>query len=119
MITGVHTVLYAKDATAARSFFKDILGFPSVDAGDGWLIFALPPGELAAHPTGEPAEDGRPELYLMCDDVHKTVADLRTKGVEFTQPVSDQGWGLITRLRVPGAGEIGLYQPKHPTPTPM
>ncbi len=117
MITGVHTVIYANDATAARSFFKDILGFPSVDAGDGWLIIALPPGELAAHPTGKPAEDGRPELYLMCDDVHKTVGELERRGVEFTQPVLDQGWGLLTRLRVPGAGEIGLYQPKHPTLT--
>lgn len=115
MITGVHTIIYATDATATRAFFKDVLGFPCVDAHDGWLIFALPPGELAAHPTDEPAESGRPELYLMCDDVHRTVAELKRKGVEFIQPVSDQGYGLLTTLRVPGAGEIGLYQPTHPT----
>ena len=79
------------------------------------MIFALPPGELTAHPTDDPAENGRHELYLMCDDVHATVADLKRKGVEFTQPISDQGYGLVTTLRVPGAGEIGLYEPRHPT----
>ena len=96
MISGVHTIIYASDASAARAFFKDVLGFPNVDAGDGWLIFALPPGELAAHPTDEPQENRRHEFYLMCDDVHKTVADLKRKGVEFPQPISDQGYGLVT-----------------------
>ena len=117
MITGIHAITYATDAAAARAFFKDVLGFPNVDAGDGWLIFALPPGELAAHPTDEPEQSGRLELYLMCDDVHATVAELERKGVTFTQPVSDQGWGLLTKLQVPGAGEIGLYQPRHAVPT--
>ena len=117
MITGTHTVMYATDATAARAFFRDVLGLPNVDAGEGWLIFALPPSELAAHPTDAPADSGRPELYLMCDDVYETVAELEAKGVEFTQPVSDQGWGLLTTLRVPGAGDLDLYQPRHPIPT--
>lgn len=116
MITGAHTIIYANDAAAARAFFKDVLGFPSVDAGGGWLIFALPPGELAAHPSDAPAENGRHELYLTCDDVKATVAELEGKGVKFTKPISDQGWGLLTALRVPGAGEIGLYQPRHALP---
>ncbi len=91
--------------------FRDVLNFPWVDARDGWLIFKLPPGELASHPdeTG-----GRHELYLMCDDVNATVAELKAKGVEFTSDVTDQGWGLLTSFRVPGAGELGLYQPRHP-----
>ncbi len=115
MINGVHAVVFAPDAEATRAFFRDVLGFPFADAGGGWLIFALPPAELAAHPT-----DGTPshELYLMCDDVHATVAELTAKGVEFTEPVSDQGFGLMTAFRIPGGGEIGLYEPRHPTPAP-
>jgi len=92
-----------------------VLGFAHVDAGGGWLIFALPPADLAAHPTDEQGA-GRHELYFTCDDLEQTVADLKAKGVEFTQPVSDQGWGVVTALRVPGVGEIGLYQPKSPVP---
>lgn len=118
MITGAHTVMYAGDAEAARAFFKDVLGFSNVDAGDGWLIFALPPGELAMHPIDAAKEEERHELYLMCDDVHKTVDELKRKGVEFTRPILTQPWGLLTTLRVPGAGELGLYQPRHPVPTP-
>jgi predicted enzyme related to lactoylglutathione lyase len=122
MITGIHLITYAKDADKARAFFKDVLGLPSVDAGRGWLIFALPPAEIAAHPTDAADSEqaasagGQPrcELYLMCDDVKRTIDDLKRKGVEFTSPVSEQPWGLLTTLRVPGAGEIGLYQPKHP-----
>lgn len=115
MINGIHAIVYSRDAERARAFFRDTLRFSSIDAGHGWLIFALPPAELAAHP----AEDhGRHELYLMCDDVHATVAELKSKGVEFTGPVSDQGWGLLTRLRIPGGGEMGLYQPRHPTVIP-
>ena len=115
MITGVHAIIYTEDAPAARSFFRDVLGFSSVDAGRGWLIFALPPAEVAAHPA-EPGDgdSGRHELYFMCDDVNKTVAELKRKGVEFTKPVSDRGWGLLTSLKIPGGGEIGLYQPRHP-----
>ena len=112
MIDGVHTILFAEDAEAARAFFRDVLGLDAVDAGDGWLIFALPPGELACHP----ASDVRHELFLMCRDVHAAVAALEAKGVEFTAPVTDEGWGLITRLRIPGGGEIGLYEPRHRSP---
>ena len=112
MITGAHTILYSRDADADRAFFRDVLGFHSVDAGGGWLIFALPPAELAAHPddTG-----GRHELYLMCDDISSTVDELRAKGAEIGD-VTDAGWGLLTSIRLPGGGELGLYEPRHPVP---
>src|SRR5918992_1567069 len=113
MITGAHAVVFSRDADALRAFFRDVLGFPSVDAGGGWLIFALPSAELAAHPA---EEDGRHELYLMCDDVHATVAELEGKGVEFSRPVTDEGFGLMTAINPPGGGELGLYEPRHPTP---
>jgi len=113
MITGVHAVLFTTDAEEDRAFFRDVLELPSVDAGGGWLIFALPPGELAAHPADE---GGRHELYLMCDDVHATIDELKAKGVEFSGPVSDEGFGLMTTIRLPGGGELGLYEPRHPTP---
>jgi catechol 2,3-dioxygenase-like lactoylglutathione lyase family enzyme len=119
MIAAVHTILYAHDAEAARAFFRDALGMESVDAGDGWLIFALPPAELACHPgPGRIAgrEEGRAELFLMCTDVEATCTRLEAAGVEFTQPVTDQGYGLVTRLRVPGYGELGLYEPRHASP---
>ncbi|HYZ00434.1 MAG TPA: VOC family protein [Candidatus Binatia bacterium] len=120
MIAGVHTILYAHDADKARAFFRDVLGMPNVDAdGGGWLIFQLPPGELACHPGPglvEGREEGRTELFLMCHDVESTRRDLEAKGVEFVEPVSDEGYGLMTRLKVPGYGELGLYQPKHPSP---
>jgi len=121
MITSAHAIIYAEDAGAARAFFRDVLEFPNVDARDGWLIFGLPPAELGVHPAGRPGEpgsgppSGHHELYFMCDDVSATVADLLARGVEFAGPVEDQGFGLVVRLRVPGAGEIGLYQPKHAT----
>jgi len=112
MITGVHNLIFADDAEAARAFFRDVLGLESVDAGRGWLIFALPPSELGFHP----AEDGgRHQLYLMCDDIHETVHELRSRGVEFTTQVSDEGFGLEAWLRIPGAGELALYEPRHPT----
>ena len=111
MITGAHVILYGPDAAAVRAFFRDTLGLSSVDAGGGWLIFALPPAELAAHT----ADGERHELYLMCDDLEATMAELLTKGVEFTRPVSEERWGRVTALKVPGAGELGLYQPSHPT----
>ncbi len=113
MITGIHAIIFASQAEEVRAFFRDVLGFSSVDAGGGWLIFALPPAELAAHPA---EADQHHELYLMCDDVHATVHELKGKGVEFTRPVSDQGFGSITALRLPGGGELGLYEPRHPTP---
>lgn len=112
MITGAHTIVYAEDAEAARAFLRDVLGLRHVDAGDGWLIFQAPPSELAVHPAG-PTGSGKHEFYLMCDDLRATMADLAAKGVEFVGDVSDEGWGLLTRLRVPGAGEWGLYQPRH------
>jgi catechol 2,3-dioxygenase-like lactoylglutathione lyase family enzyme len=111
VITGLHTIVYADDAEKARAFFRDVLELPNVDAGDGWLIFRAPPAELAVHPADT---GGAAELYLMCDDIEETVADLTRKGVEFTGPVADQGWGLLTALRVPGAGTLGLYEPRHP-----
>ena len=113
MITGAHTVIYSADAEADRAFFRDVLGFPSVDAGGGWLIFGLPSGEAAFHPAGE---GGGQELYLMCDDVHGAVEELTAKGVEFSRGVSDEGWGLVTAMRLPGGGELSLYEPRHPTP---
>ncbi|MFZ0169990.1 MAG: VOC family protein [Candidatus Dormiibacterota bacterium] len=121
MINGAHTIIYAEDSELARAFFRDVLEFPSVDIHDGWLIFKLPPAELGIHPQSEDSDGnrdrhrGRHELFLMCSDVEATVAALKVKGVEFTTPVEDQGFGLITRLRVPGAGELSLYQPKHAT----
>jgi catechol 2,3-dioxygenase-like lactoylglutathione lyase family enzyme len=112
MITGFHAIVYSSMAEDVRAFFRDTLGMPFVDAGGGWLIFAMPPAELAAHPTDGEA---RSELYLMCDDVETTVADLRAKGVEFSGPVSDEAWGRLTYLRLPGGGELGLYEPNHAT----
>jgi catechol 2,3-dioxygenase-like lactoylglutathione lyase family enzyme len=114
VIDGVHAIVYSKDAEADRAFFRDVLGLSSVDAGGGWLIFALPPAELAAHPTDGPE---RHELYLMCDDVRATVAELEGKGVELTGPVTDEGFGLVTGIRLPGGGELGLYEPRHPRPS--
>jgi catechol 2,3-dioxygenase-like lactoylglutathione lyase family enzyme len=113
MIHGAHVIIYSKDAEADRAFLRDVLKYESVDAGHGWLIFALPPAELACHPAQ--GEAARHELFLMCDDLDATMADLRAKGVEFAAPVSDEAWGRVTRLRVPGGGELGLYEPKHPT----
>ncbi|MEA2217855.1 MAG: hypothetical protein QOJ35_481 [Solirubrobacteraceae bacterium] len=113
MISGVHAVMYSRDAEALRAFLRDVLGFEGVDAGGGWLIFALPPAELAAHPS---ESGGRHELYLMCDDIAATVASLEARGVEFTGPVDDVGWGLLTAMKVPGGGELGLYEPRHPRP---
>lgn len=121
MITGLHALIYALDANAARTFFREILGLKCIDAGEGWLIFAMPPAELGVHPSeqdtspGESGSSGSHTLSLMCDDIEKTVAELKGKGVAFTRAVSDQGWGLVTRFKVPGAGEMQLYQPKHKT----
>ena len=120
MITGLHAIVYTADADADRAFFRDVLEFPAVDAGDGWLLFAMPPAELACHPInsanpGQRPRDGWHEVYLMCDDVASTVAKLTERGVRFTDPVADQGWGLLTTLTTPGGTRLGLYEPKHPT----
>ena len=121
MITGAHVVIYTQDAEADRAFFRDVLGFPSVDAGEGWLIFAMPPAELGVHPTKEKewqneALKGHHELFLMCDSVDATTQELKGKGVEFSQPVKDVGWGLLTALRLPGGSEMWLYEPRHASP---
>ena len=111
MINGSHVILYSRDPDADRAFFADALEQPHVDAGGGWLIFQLPPAELAVHPSDGP---GGHELFFMCDDVEATVRDLRAKGVEFTQDLSDERWGRVTRFRLPGGGEVGMYEPRHP-----
>jgi catechol 2,3-dioxygenase-like lactoylglutathione lyase family enzyme len=111
MINGAHIVIYTADAEADRAFFRDILEFQSVDAGHGWLIFALPTAEAAFHL----AETGRHELYLMCDDLQAEMAKLKTKGVDCAA-VEEARWGSITTIRLPGGGGVGLYQPKHPRP---
>src|SRR6476646_268947 len=113
MINGLHALIHAPDADKVRAFFRDVLGFRSVDAGHGWLIFAMPPAELAVHPT-EDGEPARHELYLMCDDLNATMGKLKAKGV-ICGEVTQARWGSITKIDVPGAGKIGLYQPKHPT----
>ena len=115
MITGAHAIISTNNADAVRAFLRDVLEFPSVDAGNGWLIFALPTAELAAHPADGASHH---ELDLMCDDIHSTVAELQGKGVEFSRPISDERWGHITAIKMPDGGELRLYQPKHPTPTP-
>jgi predicted enzyme related to lactoylglutathione lyase len=113
VITGVHAIVFSPEADKVRAFFADVLGLPSVDAGGGWLIFALPPAELAVHPAGG---DGHHELYLMCDDIHATLAELSGKGVETAREVSDQGWGLLAAIRLPDGAELALYEPRHPSP---
>jgi hypothetical protein len=110
MIFGAHIVIYSKDASADRAFFRDVLGYPSVDAGHDWLIFALPPAEVAVHPA---EESGGHELYLMCDDLNSEIGALTAKGVRCSE-VEEARWGSITRIRLPGGGSVGLYQPKHP-----
>jgi hypothetical protein len=111
MITGAHSILFAQDAERVRAFFADVLGLDWVDAGGGWLIFALPPSEVAIHPADDPST----ALYLMCDDIEAERARLAEKGVE-TDEVSDEGWGLLSAIDVPGYGKLGLYEPRHPVP---
>jgi catechol 2,3-dioxygenase-like lactoylglutathione lyase family enzyme len=110
MIFGAHVILYSKNAEADRGFLRDVLGLAHVDAGHGWLIFALPPGEVAVHPA---EENGRHELYLMCDDLAAEIAALGAKGVPCSE-VHQERWGSITRIPLPGGGQVGLYEPKHP-----
>ena len=112
MLTGAHAVIYSRNADADRAFLRDVLGLGGVDAGGGWLIFGLPPGEVAVHPAEENDEH---ELFLMCDDVQALIAEMKNKTVECS-PVDEQRWGSITRLTLPGGGRLGIYQPKHPSP---
>jgi catechol 2,3-dioxygenase-like lactoylglutathione lyase family enzyme len=109
----MHAIVFSAEAEKVRAFFADVLGMPSVDAGGGWLIFALPPAELAVHPAGG---ETRHELYLMCDDIRATLADLRARGVEVAREVSDQGWGLLAAIRLPDGSEFPIYEPRHPLP---
>jgi catechol 2,3-dioxygenase-like lactoylglutathione lyase family enzyme len=111
MISGAHMIVYSKDAEADRAFFRDVLGFASVEAGHGWLIFAMPPAEAAFHPSD--ANDVR-ELYFMCEDLNVEMAALAEKGVRCSD-VQEARWGSITKIQLPGGGKVGLYQPKHPT----
>ena len=115
MINGAHAIIYSKDAEADRAFFRDVLKFPHVDVGGGWLIFALPPSELAVHP-GETGNSH--ELYLMCDDLDTTMDELAAKGATLTA-VTEARWGRMTSLRLPGGGEVGLYEPRHPRATDL
>jgi catechol 2,3-dioxygenase-like lactoylglutathione lyase family enzyme len=105
--------VFTRNPEGVRAFFRDVLGLPSVDADDDWPIFALPPAEVAAHPTDD---DSHHELYLMCDNIEATVEELKRKGVEFTTEIKDAGWGMMTLLRLPDASVLTLYEPKHPSP---
>jgi catechol 2,3-dioxygenase-like lactoylglutathione lyase family enzyme len=113
VITGAHAIIFTKDADAVRAFLRDVLGLSSVDAGGGWPIFGLPPAELAVHPTDGETHD---ELYFIADDLYATVAELTDKGVTFTRPIEEAGWGLVTALELPDGRELALYEPRHPRP---
>jgi len=112
MIVGAHVVIYTKDPGADRTFFRDVLGFSSVDAGDGWLIFAMPPLEAAFHDS---SKNDQHELYLMCDNLAATLKALQAKKVKVSK-VSKQRWGKLATLTLPGGGKLGIYQPTHPSP---
>jgi hypothetical protein len=121
MINGAHFLLYSKDPEADRAFLRDVLDFRSVDAGGGWLIFALPPAELAVHPVDEDAPQPNADgvvvgaaLYLMCDDLSSTMKSLESRNVLYSE-VTEAPWGIVTTFRLPSGGEMGLYQPTHPT----
>ncbi len=115
MIIGAHSIVYSTRPEADRAFLRDVLGLPSVDAGEGWLIFGLPPAEVAVHPADE---NDVHELYLMCDDVEAFVAGVKSRGIS-CGPVLNRGWGLLTQLTLPGGGKLGVYQPRHARPKPM
>jgi predicted enzyme related to lactoylglutathione lyase len=112
MITGLHSIVFSPGAEEDRAFFRDVLGLRSVDAGGGWLIFAMPPAELAVHPADGP---GHHELYLMCDDIKATLDDLRAKGVEVSAEITNAGWGLLASIKLPSGGDLTIYEPRHET----
>ena len=112
-VTGIHGLLYTPEPDKLRAVLRDVFGWDFVDAHGGWLIFALPPAELAVHPADG---ESRHQLYLMCDDIGATLAELRTRGAEVAQEVSDQGWGLVAAIRLPDGSEFPIYQPRHPSP---
>jgi len=109
----MHAIVFSPEAEKVRAFFADVLGMSSVDAGGGWPIFALPPAELAVHPADTA---GRHELYLMCDDIGATLTELRERGAKVVREVSDQGWGLLAAVGLPDGTELGVYEPRHPSP---
>lgn len=111
MITGLHAIVYSPDAEKVRAFFGDVLGLASVDAGGGWPIFAAPPAEIAVHPG-----EGGHELFLMCDDIHATLAELSGKGVQVARDVTEERWGLVAAVRLPDGTELSVYEPRHPSP---
>jgi predicted enzyme related to lactoylglutathione lyase len=115
MIRGVHTMFYSSEPEAFRAFLRDKLKFPYTDVGGGWLIFDMPEADMGCHPAEdkEGGNSGTPSISFYCDDIEKTVAELKSRGVEFTKPVSDQGYGLVTFFKAPGGFEIQLYQPRY------
>ena len=112
LITGAHSIIYSSNAEADRALLRDVLGLPNVDVGQGWLIFALPPAEVAVHPSDK---DDRHELYLMTDDIRAFVLDMKNRNVACSEP-NDQGWGILTEMTLPGGGKLGVYQPRHARP---
>lgn len=115
MIVGTHAIIYSKNAEADKEFFKNVLQLTNVDVGQGWLIFGLPPSELAIHPA---TENDRQELYLMCDDIKTFVEEMKKHSITCSEP-QDQGWGILTQLKLPGGGSLGVYQPRHERPEKM
>jgi hypothetical protein len=115
MINGAHSIVYSTDPEADRAFFRDVLKLPNVDVGGGWLIFGLPPAEVAVHPS---EKNDVHELYLMCEDVNALISELKRRGIS-CGAVQDQGWGLLTQIVLPGGGKLGVYQPRHARPKPM
>ena len=109
----MHAVVFSPDAEKVRQFFADVLGLAFVDAGGGWPIFALPPAEMAVHPA---EAEGRHQLFLMCEDIRATLDELRAKGADVSQEVTDQGWGMLAAIRLPDGTELGIYEPRHPSP---
>ena len=112
MIVGAHSLIYSKSPDADRAFLRDVLNLPNVDVGDGWLIFGLPPAEVAVHPSDE---NDVHTFYLMCDDVEALIAEMNKRDVS-CGPVQDEGWGLLTQVTLPGGGKLGIYQPRHARP---
>lgn len=115
MITGAHSIVYSKDPEADRAFLRDVLRLPHVDVGHGWLIFGLPPAEVAVHPS---KKNDVHEFYLMCDDLAALIEEMQTRGIRCT-PVENLGWGMLTKVTLPGGGKLGVYQPRHARPKPM
>lgn len=115
MINGAHAIIYSKNADADRAFLRDVLGLPHVDVGHGWLIFGLPPAEIAVHPD---EENGAHELYFMCEDIEKFVAEMQRRGIACSG-INAMGWGMLSQITLPGGGQIGVYQPRHARPESM